>query len=218
MFNRWTLADVLSLKQEAYVLLLLISSLLLLPRNKYLSFLLFGLATGIKHLTILIFPFFVFDFYHNVLKNNFKNFYKTQEFKKYLISFLLFLLPIVLPSISYYLDDSQRFISSILFNITRESESEVGAKDGIGLQNVLVLYNQDVSNFFLLILPRFPMLMVLILIIILLFKSKISVWGYSTLTYLTFISFNPTLYNQYMVWFFAFLPFTFKELIQQFKK
>lgn len=213
MFNRWTLFDVISLKQESYVLLLLLSSLLLLNKNKYLSFILFGFATGIKHLTILILPVYFFDYYLNVFKD--KKFLKivfSDYSKKYLISFFLMSLPIILPSISYFRDTPQNFINAILFNVTREPESTINEGIAVGLDRTLVLYNQDLMSSFLLFLPRMPLILILIVVNIMLFKGKISTWSYAALTYLSFISLNPTLFNQYIVWFFAFLPFIFKDL------
>jgi hypothetical protein len=219
MFNRWTLADVIALKQESYVLLLLISSLLLLKKNKYLAFFLFGFATGIKHLTILIAPLLLFDFYQNViLKKENKFMVNKKEIKKYVLSFLLFLSPIVLPSISYLISNPTNFINAILFNVTRESESPVTDSVNKGLDKVLILYNQDLMNNFLLFLPRVPLIIALIIVNIFLFRNKISIWSYSLLTYLSFICFNPTLFDQYIVWFFIFLPFVFRELYSKFKE
>jgi len=218
MFNRWTLADVIALKQESYVLLLLVASLLLLKKNKYLAYFLFGFATGIKHLTILIAPILLYDFYQNVLQKKDSKFTINKiEFKKYLISIILFLAPIVIPSISYLIDNPTNFINSILFNVTRESESPVTDSVNKGLDKVLILYNQDLINNFLLFLPRIPLLISLIMVNIFLFRNKISIWTYSMLTYLSFICFNPTLFDQYIVWFFIFIPFTFKELYSKLK-
>jgi hypothetical protein len=219
MFNRWTLSDVISLKQESYVLLLLISSLLLLKKNKYLAFFLFGVATGIKHLTILISPILFFEFYKDSIELKYKSFKLNRiEFKKYLIAFILFLAPIVLPSISYLLDNPTNFINAILFNVTRESESMVTDNVSKGLDRVLVLYNQDLMNNFLLFLPRFPLVISLIIVTLFYFREKINMWSYATLAYLCFICFNPTLFNQYLVWFFVFLPFVFKEIFSNIEK
>lgn len=215
MFNRWTLFDAISLKQESYVLLLLISSLLLLPKNKYLSFFLFGFATGIKHLTILIAPILLLDFYIEVIKEKGLKFYQSKNFSKYFFSFILFLSPIVIPSIWYFRDDPARFINSIFFNVTREPESDLNSEIILGLDRTLILYNQDNSNPFLLFLPRIPMILVLIVINIMFFKGRFGTWTYAALTYLAFISFNPTLFDQYMVWFFAFIPFTLKEVYKK---
>ncbi len=219
MFNRWTLADVIALKQESYVLLLLISALLLLKRNRYLAYFLFGFATGIKHLTILIAPLLIYDFYKNVLLNQENKIkFNKIEFKKYLISILLFLSPVVVPSISYFIDNPTNFVNAILFNVTREPESPVTDSVNKGLDKVLVLYNQDLMNNFLLFLPRLPLVITLIMVNIFLFRNKISIWTYSMLTYLSFICFNPTLFDQYIVWFFVFLPFVFKELLLKYKE
>lgn len=203
MFNRWTLFDVISLKQESYVLLLLLTSLLVLPKNKYLAFFILGLATGIKHLTILIFPLYLFYLL------------KDFDYKKTIISGLLFLTPIIIPSIWYIRDDPIRFLNSILFNVTREPESELGGDIVVGLDRVFNFYSEANPGLFLLLLPRIPLVIMLILVNILMFKQKISGWSYAALSYLIFMSFNPTLFDQYIVWFFAFLPFTFKEFFKK---
>lgn len=213
MFNRWTLYDVISLKQESYVLLLLISSLLLLNKNKYLAFFLFGFATGIKHLTILLLPLFLLDCYLNVFKNNkFSKAVFSNAMKKYLFMFILMTLPIIIPSISYFMDTPEKFVNAILFNVTREPESAVNGNIAVGLDRTLILYNQDLTNGFLLFLPRLPLIVILIIVNILLFKGSIGLWGYASLSYLSFISFNPTLFNQYIVWFFAFVPFILRNI------
>lgn len=213
MFNRWTLDNIFVLKQESYVLFFLISSILLLNKNKYASYFLFGLATGIKHLSILVAPLLIYDMYINVIsKKDNKFVINFKELKKYILSFLLFLAPIVVPSISYIVDKPENFLNAIFFNVTREPESGVDRGFEKGLHRFFVLYNQDSVNNFLLFLPRIPLILILIIINIMLFKGKISKWVYGTFSYICFISFNPTLFPQYMVWFFVFIPFTFKEL------
>jgi hypothetical protein len=216
MFNRWTVFNVISLKQESYTLLLLLISTLILEKNKYLAFLLFGIATGIKHLTILIFPLFIFVLYQDYLKNK-----ATLELKKillkYFICFILFVSPILIPSISYLQTTPDKFLNAILFNITREPESEAVSNFVVGLDKTLTLYNQDNLSNFLLILPRLPLLFVLILVNILLFRGYIDKWVYASLSYFTFICFNPVLFSQYMVWFFVFFPFTFNLIINKFR-
>lgn len=205
MFNRWTLMDVLALKQEAYVLLILAISLFILPKNKGLSYLLFGVATALKHLTILILPLYVYDL---VLSKG-----AGKGLKKKFIYILLLLTPIILPSIPYLVQTPKNFVNAILFNVTREAES--GSDDDLktGFDKMLILYNQDNMNFGLLILPRLPMLTVLVLINFIFVKKLISMWEYIALTYCAFIAFNPTVFGQYFSWFFFFLSLALKDRI-----
>jgi len=212
MFNRWTLFDVISLKQESYVLLLLLISLLVLEKNKYLAFFLFGVATGIKHLTILIFPIYLLYAYRDIVLTNI-----FERIKKLIILSSIFLSPVVLPSISYFYDNPEKFVNSIFFNATREPESVFVSNYIVGLDRTLILYNQDLMTDFLLTLPRLPLLSVLVLINILLVKNKLDKWSYAFLTYFAFVSFNPVLFGQYMVWFLLFLSLSFPKIFKQLK-
>jgi len=210
MFNRWTVFDVISLKQESYVLLLLLLSLLTLSKNKYFSFFLFGCALGIKHLAILIAPLYIYHIYLDYLSVKLSK----KFFTKYLFSILLCLSPILIPSIWYLRQNPQKMLNAILFNATRQPESEVVSNYIVGLDKTLVLYNQDYSNTFLLMLPRFPLIIVLVIINIFLFSGHLNKWSYSFLTFLAFVSFNPVLFGQYMMWLFLFVPFIIGTLFE----
>lgn len=213
MFNRWTLFDVISLKQESYVLLLVLISYLILDKNKSVAFFIFGLATSIKHLTILILPIFYLYAYKDIMHKDL-----LFQSKKLIILSLIFLFPIIIPSVSYFLDDSDKFYNSIFFNVTREPESIFVSNYIVGLDKTLVLYNQDNMNDLLLVLPRLPLVFLLILINVLLLRGLIDKWSYAFLTYFSFVSFNPVLFGQYMVWFLLFLAFIFPKLFEKIKK
>lgn len=204
MFNRWTLADVIYLKQESYVLLLLLISLMLLNKNKYLSYFLYGVATAIKHLSLLLLPIYLI----NIVFNNEKTI--KQKVQHIALSLMLMSIPIVIPSIPYLIDSPSHFINSIAFNVTRESESDINAK--LGFDKLLVLYNQDRVNPLLLVLPRLPMLIMFGLLIYIFYIGKINLWLYALLAYGIFIGLNPTLYTQYYVWFMLFFSLSLDEL------
>lgn len=207
MFNRWTISDVLGLKQDSYVILLLLISLLLLRKNKYFSFLLYGIATSIKHLTIFAFPIYFIEiitpFFANKKHTNIKNI-----FTDLLIGISLMALPVVIPSIPYIKETPRNYFNSIFYNLTRSSEGGDGLNNGF--DSMLILYNQDKNqtNLFYM-LPRLPMLIAFAILLAVLFTKKVTMWQYCALSYLVFIGFNPVLFGQYYTWFMAFFPLVF---------
>jgi len=203
MFNRWTLQDVLALKQESYVLLVLALSLVLLRKHKAMGFLLYGVATALKHLTLLVFPVYVVELLAA----------KTPA-KKYVLYFALFLAPIIVPSLPYLIQTPTNFVNAILYNVTRESETTSDTTIKTGFDKVLVLYNQDTVNTGLLLLPRLPMVVTLLLFTVVFFKRKVNMWQYCALTYAVFIGFNPTLFDQYFMWFFFFFSMSLKPRLK----
>jgi hypothetical protein len=214
MFNRWTLNDVFDLKQDTYVIFITILSLSFLKTNKKLSFLLFGTATALKHLTILISPIFAFEILNQIIRA-WKNKGSSQALRKNILDMLLCLtlalIPIVIPSIPFIIQTPKNFFSSIMFNVTRKPEAS-GVKLNTGFDKMLVLYNQDKgNNNFYYMLPRIPMVTLLILLIVLYYKKKVLMWEYCALTYVVFVAFNPVLFGQYYTWMMGFLPLMLRD-------
>ena len=209
MFNRWTLNDVIDLKQDSYVIFATILSLSLLKTNKKMSFLLFGIATALKHLTILISPIFALEILNQIIQA-WKNKNSSELLKKNIVEIVLCitlaLIPIVIPSIPFIIQTPKNFFSSIMFNVTRKPQDS-SVKLDTGFDKLLVLYDQDKnkSNFYYM-LPRIPMVILLCLLILLFFKKKIFMWEYCSLTYVVFVAFNPVLFGQYYTWMMGFLP------------
>ncbi len=213
MFNRWTLGDAFNLKQDPYVISTTILSLWLLKRNRRLSFLLYGTATAIKHLTILISPIFAFEILA-LIALAWKNKGSSQALRKNVLEILLCvslaLIPIVIPSIPFIVQSPKNFFSSLMYNVTRKPEAS-GLQLDTGFDKVLVLYNQDKGNNFYYMLPRLPMVALMVLLIALYFKKKIYMWEYCALTYVVFVAFNPVLFGQYYTWMMGFLPLMLRD-------
>ncbi len=213
MFNRWTLNNAFDLKQDTYVLAVLFISLLLLKKNKALSFLLFGVATAIKHLTIFLFPIYLLELFLPIMEN--RSDWRNKKFLGYLGRFFVYafllILPILGPSIPYIIETPQHYTSSIMYNLTRDPESNTTTLS-TGFDKVLVLYNQDrFQNNFFYMLPRLPMFVSFCIIALLYFTKKLTLWKYSAFAYLIFIGFNPVLFGQYYTWLMAFLPLVLVE-------
>jgi hypothetical protein len=210
MFNRWTLGNVYDLKQDTYVLVTLLGSMLLLRKNKSLAFFLFGVATAIKHLTVFALPIFLFELLKPLyqMRGGWRSTAFKKEIGKSLLYGFLLILPILGPSIPYIKEAPRHYTNAILYNLTREAENEANILDS-GFDKLLIRYNQDKNNTpFYYMLPRAPMLIAFLLLTAALFLGKIDKWKYSAFSFLIFVSFNPVLFNQYYVWIMAFLPFT----------
>ncbi len=200
LFNRWTINDVIELKQDTYVLLLLMLSLMVLKTRTKASFLLYGLATGIKHLTIFVLPVYFLELL--IMRKNLK-----KNLGTIVVSSLLFLAPLVIPAIPYLVKSPQNFINALLYNGTRVPEANDIERNS-GLDKLLVLYNQDRFNspvFYA--FPRLPMIIIMLICITALFRGRIDTWQYCALAYVVFVAFNPVLYGQYFTWAFTFIMF-----------
>lgn len=212
MFNRWTINDILSLKQDTYIIILLLVSLVLLKKNKYASFLILGVATAIKHLTVFALPVFALEILRSFWLNrsNLRSPQMLLELKKSVIYVLLFLFPILAPAIPFMRESPTNFFYSFVYQVTRESESSTALDTGF--DKMLILYNQDKNqNIFYFMLPRLPMLAAYLGLVAALFAGKLNKWRYCAFAYLIFIGFNSVLFMQYYVWAMAFLPLVLLE-------
>jgi hypothetical protein len=172
-------------------------------KHPNISYALYGVATALKHLTILLLPIYIC--YLVCARSAFD---AKSTVKRILVLVALFLAPIVIPSIPYFLNSPTHMINSIAFNVTREPETMFDDnKEVVGFNKMFVLYNQDNMSPFLLLLPRIPMIAMFLLLSIIYFKKVLSKWQYAMLAYVIFVSFNPTLFGQYFMWFFTFFCF-----------
>jgi hypothetical protein len=179
-------------------------SLILLNKRTKLSFLLYGIATGIKHLTVFAFPVYMLELIR--LSRDIKK----NLFQVIVLCFLL-ISPILIPSLPYLSKNRSTFFNAILYNGTRVPEASDTDRNS-GLNKLFVLYNQDRFNtpiFYA--LPRIPLLVAVFALSLALFRKKLDMWQYCAFVYIGFVAFNPVLYGQYFTWTFAFLPFLFPK-------
>jgi hypothetical protein len=202
MFNSWTVGNIIDLKQDSYVCFLLLLSLVNLKKRNTLAFLLYGIAVALKHLSVLVFPIYLIELIRFLRSGE----ESRKKLKQAIILTFVFLIPIVIPSITYVINTPKNFFYSIMFQVTRVPES-TAIGTGSGFNKILVLYSEDKNNSpIYYMLPRLPMIVLLLLLNIVFLCGKINLWKYAAFTYLIFIGFNSVLFGQYYVWMFAFVP------------
>ncbi|MBI2620776.1 hypothetical protein HYW61_00950 [candidate division WWE3 bacterium] len=201
MFNLWSLEGLIFLKQDAVAIALLVSSLYFFKTRLRLSFFLYGLSLGVKHISIFALPMYLTPII-----------FGERKFREYIVDVLYLLVPVVAPMASLFLDDPWGFLKSLLFSITRSTD---GSKLIFGYARLLVKYDDDdeISSLYKLLLPRLPLFVFAASNVFLLFAKKIPRVFFATLGVLTFSAFNPVIFSQYVIWIFPLAFITVADLL-----
>jgi hypothetical protein len=189
MFNLWSLENYIFLKQDMIAIAFLLASFYFFRgKRNWLSYLLFGVSLGIKHIGIFILPLYLTPLL-----------FKEQKLKPFLRDFSFLLAPVILPVIPFLLDDFKAVSYSMLFSVTRSPKY---SKLLFGYHNLLVNYSDSGLNgtMFDFLLPRLPLLTASILNVILLFTKRIKRSFYLLTSIIIFAIFNPIIFPQYFTW------------------
>lgn len=198
VFNVWTLSSIIYLKQDLIAICLLIMAFYFLDNKKYnfLSYILYGFSLGMKYIGVFAFPIFILT----SIKNK-------QDTKKLLINLMLMLTVLVAPSVKFMYEDFSSFSKSIMFSVTRSpSSSDIP----FGYSGLLVEKPETYRDaaVFDKLLPRLPLAISILVVLVLLFSKKIDKPTYLFLSLLVFSIFNPVIFPQYITWIppFALFP------------
>ncbi len=190
VFNVWSLNSFIYLKQDmiAIALLLVSYNLFTSKRYRWISYILFGLSLGIKHIGVFVFPLFLTPIV-----------FKEDSPRIFLRNMFLFVLTILIPTLPLFIDNPQSFINSMLFSLTREPFS---SEILFGYSELLVNYNSafDTGTLAQQMLPRLPLLIATLLCFLLLVLKKIPRATFMFLSVLVFAIFNPVIFPQYITW------------------
>ncbi len=205
ILNRWTIDLMADAKQDIVAIAFIVVSLYFFKTKIKLSYLLYGISLGIKHLGIFILPVYFTPII-----------YKTRSLKMFLLDLSLIISPILVPSIPFLLDNLKSFVFSIVFSITRKPAT---TSVPFGYDKVLVFYNVGVKNNKVIyyLVPRIPLVIFSSINLILLFLKKVPVNFYVSSSIFIFIAFNPVLFDQYLTWvtpffFFAIADYTSEKV------
>ena len=191
LFNRWSLLLIIDADIDFIPILLLLSSLVLLPRYNRLSYLLFGLSLAIKQISIFMLPIYLIWAWKSAQGKPLKQTFKA--------AIWIAVIPFVtsLPFLVWNLDS---FVKSILFSATRLA---FGASKVLSLDALLGLEG---------IPGKLPMLILMFLIYLLAWRSRIKLFTAGLLIYGSFVGFNSVFFNPYMVWLIPFVPLVAYEV------
>lgn len=200
LFNRWTINILSDGKSDSLAMCALVASLFLYKSHFRLSFFLFGVSLGMKHIGIFLSPIYALPII-----------FRTRSVKEYLIDVLVFCIPTLLPALHFILNSPLSFFYSMLFNITRQHYT---TSVSFGFEKLLVLYDVGVKNNSLLfyILPRLPLIILTGINVLLLFLKKTKISWYALASIFIFVAVNPVLIDQYMTWITPMLFISFLDL------
>ncbi|MBU0534863.1 MAG: hypothetical protein ABIJ82_00030 [Patescibacteria group bacterium] len=190
MFNVWSLNSFMYLKQDMIAIALLVLSFYFFRNKTYrwISYVLFGLSLGIKHIGIFAFPIYLTPIL-----------FKEDSFKRFGLNMLLLFSTILIPAAPLLIDNSLSFVNSMLFSLTRSPRS---SEIIYGYNELLVKYNPSFNKgtLFQQLLPRLPLFIASILCLLMLLLRKIPLSVYLFISILVFAIFNPVIFPQYITW------------------
>jgi len=203
LFNRWTINILSDGKSDSLAMCALVASLMLYRTKFRLSFFLFGVSLGMKHIGIFLSPIYLLPLL-----------FRERNIKTYLIDILVFSVPTLLPATQFIINSPLSFFYSMLFNITRQHYT---TSVSFGFEKLLVLYNVGVKNNSLLfyILPRAPLMVLTLVNVLLLFMKKTKISWYALTSIFIFVAVNPVLIDQYMTWITPMVFLSFLNLDKQ---
>jgi len=209
LFNRWTLLNLRDVKSDMIAIAFLIASMYFLSKKPKLAYLLYGLSLGIKHVGIFAFPIYLMPLINREIK-----------FKKFVEYFSYTLVPTLLPSLVFLIQDAKSFILSVMFSVTR-APSSTNSSVPFGYDQILVKFNPTGIGFltpFFYMLPRLPLILFATLFFYLYVTKKLKGSFFVFGCFLFFATFNPVVLDQYFTWVAAFMMYSVVDYLPSNKK
>jgi hypothetical protein len=188
LFNRWTIYVTRVAQIDFIPIFLLILSLLLFHRYKWVALLLFSLSLGVKQIGIFMAPLYLIWVWQSA----------PRKPKTLLLAVAVIASIPLLTSLPFIIWNAESWIRSMLFSATREADSHFNAPS---------LFEETAG------LRLLPTLVLMILIYISAFKRQIKLYTGALLILSVFINFNAILFTQYFCWAAPFIPLSISELI-----
>ncbi|MCE7734013.1 MAG: hypothetical protein GPJ54_03985 [Candidatus Heimdallarchaeota archaeon] len=196
LFNRWTIIVLFVVNIDFIPLFFLLVSLINFKDRRNLSLYSLGLSLAMKHMAIFLIPVYLLM----IQKED-----RATNIKKYLTGLTkILLIPLVLAAPFIYWN-ARAFFYSMIFSGTRFPVAGFDEYFDALPEDHLLTYG---------VLNRVFMVLIMCLVYLLFYLSKIEKFTASFLIIITFIEFNLVLFDQYRVWRIALLPLMFLELNQ----
>lgn len=200
LLNRWSIDATADLKQDSIAIMFLLSSLYYFGGKPRLGYFLYGLSLAIKQIGIFAFPVFLLPFL-----------YRKKPIKELLFDFSYVLIPTLMPALPFLADSFKGFVLSMLFSTTRAPVTN--STVSFGYERVLIKYNPTGIGFLtplFYLLPRIILISMYLGTMFLMFTKKLRPSFFLFAAFLIFATFNPVVFDQYLVWA---APFVFYAVV-----
>ncbi len=183
LFNRWTLKIIQVVNLDFIPIFLLLLSLELFARNKWLSLLLFSLSLGVKQIAIFVTPLYLIWLWQSSTDHRVRDLLTGAA--------VIASVPFV-SSVPFLIWNARAFIYSVLFSVTRVASQPPIFPSALGA------YIGGNTT-----LDRVAMLGSMLFLYVLAWRLERARYFCVSMIMLVFVSLNPVLYVQYIVWIVA---------------
>jgi hypothetical protein len=192
LFNRWTIHMTMIYHIDFIAIFFFIWSLALYPKHRIPSFLAFGFSLGVKQIAIFMIPIYLIWAWQSNLKRSIKQFVSD--------ALIIGSIPLMV-SVPFMIWNAEGFITSIMISATRKAESHFGVPSIdilLGLSGIPA---------------KIPMLGLMIVTFILVWKGKINHFVAALFIMVVFVEFNSVLFRQYMTWVVPLIPLSIGSMV-----
>ena len=191
LFSRWTLHVTEIAHIDFIPIFLMIASLGLFRRHRWIALLLFSLSLGVKQIAIFLVPLYLIWTWQSARQDKLK--------QTALAGLVIASVPILiaLPFLAWHADG---FIESLAFSATRNPVDHFSVPSLDGQMGWLGLP------------ARLPMFVMLLAVYALAWRRKIGMFVASLFAMSTFVDFNAVLFRQYLVWIVPLIPLVMLDL------
>jgi len=193
LFNRWTLHVTMISHFNFIPIFLFLVSLSLFPKNKYWSYILFGLSIAIKHNAIFLLPIYLIWAWKSA---------HHQKFKHLLVAlFSISSIPF-LASLPFLILNFEGFIKSLLISLSRYPETHIG------------VLSFDALFGWIGIQGKIPLIALIMITYLLAWRKNLGYFATGLLVMTIFIDFHSVLFRHYMAWMVPLTLLTIGETIK----
>lgn len=188
LFHRFVLypARVTHIDFPAIAFLLL--GLILLSKKPKTAYVLLGISLAIKQMAIFLLPAILIYTWH------------THKSKKQLMLACIYICIVPIATlVPFIINSPSGVMNSIVFSANRSATGDFASPD---IATTLSLTG---------IAARIPMLFMIALIYIAVWRKEIQIYGATLAIFIIFIGFNPVLFFQYLAWIIPFIPLAISE-------
>ena len=191
LFNRWSLLLTTIMDIDYIPIFLLILSLLLFPRHKIWSILLFSLSLGVKHVALFHIPLYLIWTWQEL---------KDRPVWQTVKAGIILIAPLLVISLPFILLNWEGFYKSILFTATRLPSDSFRAPS---LDDLLGWIG----------LPaKIPLFIMIALVYLLAWQRKTRFFTATLLVMTSYLFFNSNFFKENFVWIIPFIPLAAYEL------